>query len=77
MSSEHIETGRKLKQIAARLEFEEILDRCALSEEEKKIVWMHYLEKLDFNSIAKDMKMAESTARKWNRDAVAKISRIL
>lgn len=77
MSSEHIETGRKLKQKASVADFEEILSRCAISDNEKKVLRMHYVQKQDFQFIGDTLGVSKWTAMQWNRAAIEKLSKVL
>ena len=51
--SEHIENRRKLQGIASISTFQDILDQTILSNEEKHLIVLHYLENKDFRYLNK------------------------
>ncbi len=77
MSSEHIETRQKIKDIARVDVFRELLDSCTLSDIDKQILCMHYLEERDYAYIGDVLGFSESGIKKRHRKALKKISRVL
>ena len=47
----HIETRRALKEIPLVSEFDAVLARCTLNDEDKAILRMHYVQRKDFRYI--------------------------
>lgn len=43
MDKKNAETRTKLKDISSVKEFSDLMEQTMLSEEEKKILWMHYI----------------------------------
>lgn len=77
MSSEHIKTRNKLKDIPTVTSFNELIENCTLSEEDKELLRMHYLQEKDFKYIGDMLGFAESTAKKRHRKALQKLSKLL
>ena len=72
--SRHIETRRKLQEVPLVSEFEAILNLCTLSDEDKNILRMHYIQKKDFRYIADSLGYSEKTIKQRHKDAQRKIS---
>lgn len=64
MDKENAETRKKLKGISSVDEFRSILERTMLSEEEKKILLMHYKDKKSLTYIADELGMSEVTVKR-------------
>lgn len=77
MASEHIKTRQKIQDIAEIASFNELLDACTLTDEDKELMRMHYLQGKDFRYIGDMLGFAESTVKKRHRKALQKLSRIL
>lgn len=50
--TDHIKVRKKLKQIPTKIEFNSLLDSIILSEKEKRLMQMFYIEQKDFDYIA-------------------------
>lgn len=74
MSSQHIETRRKLQEIPKISRFDELLAMSTISEEDKQILRMHYLECKDFKYIGDILGYAEVTIKKRHIKALKKLS---
>lgn len=77
MPSEHIETRKKVQEIASISTFNELLDSCTLTEEDKEILRMHYLQGKDFRYIGDMLGFAESTVKKHHIKALRKLNKVL
>lgn len=77
MSSEHIQTRNKVKKIAKVTTFNELIDACTLTETDKKLLRLHYLDGKDFRYIGDTLGFSESTVKKKHRKALQKLNRIL
>ena len=77
MASKHIETRRKLMAIADINEFLELLDRCILTEDDKKLMKMHYIDGKDFRFIGDSLGFSECWMKERHRKIVSKISGLL
>ena len=77
MRSEHIKTRGKIKSIANVTTFNDLLDSCTLTEEDKELLRLHYLNGKDFRYIGDKLGFAESTIKKRHRKALQKLNKIL
>lgn len=77
MSSEHIETRNKLRDIASITAFNDLLDTCTLTDEDKELLRLHYLQGKDFRFIGDVLGFAESTVKKRHRKALRKLNKVL
>ena len=65
----HIETRRALKEIPLVSEFDAVLARCTLNDEDKAILRMHY--------IGDSLGFSERTIKERHRESLRKISHVL
>lgn len=77
MNKRHNETRRKLKEIASVKEFESVLDRCTMTEDERQMMILHYIQGKDFRFIGDTLGFSESSIKRKHRKVLAKISVIL
>lgn len=70
----HIETKHRLKEIPLIEEFEGILNACTLSDTDKNILRMHYIQEKDFGYIADTLGFSIDTVKQRHRKALKKIS---
>lgn len=75
--SEHIETRRKLKSIYSIQSFEDLLESCILTEEDKTILRLHYLKNKDFRFIADELGYSESTIKRHHKKILSKLNNML
>lgn len=75
--TEHIKTRNKLKEIVEIQTFSDLLDRCILSEEDRKIMELHYLQDKDLRYIADLLGYSEGTIKKRHRKVLKKLKQIL
>lgn len=75
--TEHIETRTKLKEIVEIQTFSDLLDRCILSEEDRRIMELHYLQDKDLRYIADLLGYSEGTIKKRHRKILKKLKQIL
>lgn len=75
--SEHIETRRKLKDIYSIQNFEDLLESCILTEEDKTILRLHYLKGKDFRFIADELGYSESTIKRHYKKILSKLNNML
>ncbi len=74
--STHIDTRRKLKDIPEIQQFDDLLDRSTLSEEDKELLRLHYIKDKDFQYIGDAMGYAEVTIKKRHSKALKKLSKL-
>lgn len=72
MDKENAETRRKLKNI---IEFEDILNNVMLSEEDKKILILHYKEQKNMQYIADELGLSEITVIKKHRNILKRVNK--
>ena len=72
--SQHIETRRKLKDVSLVSDFEELLALCTLSDEDKVILRLHYLQDKDFRYIGDMLGYSERTIKARHKRALKKLS---
>ena len=75
--SDHIDTRRKVKRIATISSFNELIEQIVLTEEDKQMMRMHYIEGKDFRYIGDMLGYSESTIKKRHKRALQKLSKIL
>lgn len=75
--SEHIETRRKLREIPLVSDFEHVLSLCTLSEEDKQILRLHYIEGKDFCYIGDTLGYSERTIKAKHKRALQKLSKAI
>ena len=59
----HIDARRKLQQICGVQEFEQLLQQCILTEQEKTILRLHYLEGKNLAYIGDMLGLTESSVK--------------
>lgn len=77
MDKKNAETRTKLKDISSVKEFSDLMEQTMLSEEEKKILWMHYKEKKTLQCIADEIGLSEIAIKKKHRKMLMKIGRMI
>lgn len=75
--SEHIDTSRKLREIPLIKDFDDVLNLCTLSDEDKEILRRHYIQKETLYNIASDLGYTERAIIKKHKEALRKISHAL
>lgn len=75
--TKHCETRRKVRAITTKKEFNDLLEKCILTEYETALMRMHYLEDKDFRYIGDKLGFAEQTMKKWHNRILAKVAEIL
>lgn len=76
MTTEHIKTRRKIKNIASIKSFNDLLDASTLSEEDKEILTLHYVEEKDFRFIGDKFGYSEATIKYRHKKALKKLTRL-
>lgn len=76
MDSKNANTRRKLKHIARVEEFENILKQTMLSDEDKTILRMYYIDEKQISYIADILGLSEATVKKKHRKALLKIGEL-
>lgn len=75
--SEHIETKHKIQNIYSVKTFEELLENCTLTEDDKTIMRLYYLKGKDLRFIADELGFAESTIKRRHKKILSKLNKML
>lgn len=73
----HIQTRAKLKEICLVTAFEDLLNLCILSDTDKEILRLHYLQEKDFRYIGDKLGFSESAVKQRHRKALKKLGSII
>lgn len=74
---EHIETRNKLKEISTYKTFNQIMDEIILTEDERKLMKMFYMDGKSFACIADELGISEITAKRKHLKILKKIGKII
>ncbi|MBO7695455.1 MAG: hypothetical protein J6T10_22750 [Methanobrevibacter sp.] len=77
MSSKHIETKHKIKNINNKLIFNEMLENSMLSEIEKKMMRMYYVENKTMDYIADELGYSPQGILKMHKRILKRIGSLL
>lgn len=77
MNKENAETKNKLKNMESVNDFEELLNKLMASEEDKKILIMHYKDGKPLGYIADILGISESSIKKKHSKLLMKIGKII
>ena len=77
MDKKNADTRKKLKQMSSVRGFESLMEQTMLSEEEKKILWLHYRDQKTMAFIADELGMSEPTVKKKHSKLLMKIGGIV
>lgn len=75
--TEHISTRKKLTDIATITEFKQILDLIVLTDDERKLMELHYLQGKSFTQIAMILGYADVTVCKKHKKILKRITKVL
>ena len=75
--TDHIDTRRKIKGIAKIESFNELIEMAVLTDADKQMLRMHYIDGRDFRFIGDELGYSESTIKKRHKKALQKLSKIL
>lgn len=74
--SEHIDTRRKIQDISSVKTFEELLENCILTDEDKMLMRLHYLNGKDFRFIGDLLGFSESTIKRRHKKILQKLNKM-
>ena len=77
MNKENAETKNKLKNMESVNDFEELLNKLMASEEDKKILIMHYKDGKPLGYIADVLGISESSVKKKHSKLLMRIGKII
>ena len=75
--TKHIDTRRKLAEIAEVDSFYTLINKTTLTPEDKHILTLHYINGYDLRFIADRLGYSESTIKRRHRKALVKIASLL
>jgi RNA polymerase sigma factor (sigma-70 family) len=75
--STHIETRKKVQEIADISSFNDLINRTTLSDIDKQILVLHYIQEKDFRYIGDMLGFSESTIKKRHKKILVKLSKVL
>lgn len=75
--SEHIATRQKLRDIAEVKTFDDLLNRCVMTDEDRQLMREHYLNGKSFVAISMDMGYSEDWVKQRHRKILKKIQKLL
>ena len=75
--SKHIDTRRKLADIAEVDSFYSLINKATLSQDDKQILVLHYINGYSLTYIADRLGYSESTIKRRHKKALVKIAKLL
>ena len=75
--STHLEIKHKVKQIKRRSTFNEIIEDCMLSEKEKQMLKMYYIENKTLDYIADELGYSKAGIIKMHKRSLQKLESLL
>ena len=75
--TKHIETRAKLKDIARISTLVELLDNCNLTDEDREIIKLHYINHKELDFIADTLGYSLSAIKKKHKRILTKIDKML
>lgn len=75
--SKHIETRKKIKSINRKVDFNSLIEECMLSDKEKQLMRLHYVEDKDFNFIADTLGYTSAGVIKMHKRILNKLESLL
>lgn len=75
--SDHMNTRHYIENIPELGEFNNLLNRSTLSQEDKTLMYMHYVEDKDFRYIGDMFGYSESWVKKKHRKIIKKLGKLI
>lgn len=76
MDKESMNTRKKLRRISSVEDFEDLLEKTMLSEEERQLVILHYREQKPMSYIADVMNMSETSVKRKHKKILNKMQKM-
>lgn len=77
MPSDYIKVKHKVKDIPDIRSFNGLLEASTLSDDDKQIMRMHYIQEKDFGYIADELGYSEATVKLRHKRAIMKLSKLI
>ena len=74
--SDHVNTRRRLKSIPKVKTLMDLLEACTLSDEDKEIIKLHYIQDKSLGYIADTLGYSESTIKKKHKKILSKLNKL-
>ncbi len=75
--TDHVKTKHKLQNIPTKLEFNTLLDSIVLSDKERRLMQLYYVERKDFDFIADELGYTKSGVLKIHRRILKRIEALI
>lgn len=75
--TDHIKTRKKLQSIPTKLEFNALLDSIVLSDKEKRMMQLYYVERKDFDYIADELGYTKSGILRMHKRVLKRIEALI
>lgn len=75
--TDHIRTRQKLKDICLIDTFDGLLEQCTLSDTDKQLLRLHYIQEKDFRYIGDTLGYSEATIKARHKKALRKLGSLL
>lgn len=75
--TDHIKTRKKLQSIPTKLEFNALLDSIVLSDKEKQMMQLYYVERKDFDYIADELGYTKSGILRMHKRVLKRIEALI
>jgi DNA-directed RNA polymerase specialized sigma subunit len=75
--TDHIKTRKKLQSIPTKLEFNTLLDSIVLSDKERQMMQLYYVERKDFDYIADELGYTKSGILRMHKRVLKRIEALI
>lgn len=75
--TEHIKTKKKIKQIGSKVEFQSLLDGAILSDKERQMMELYYVQRKDFDYIADTLVYSKAGIQKMHQRVLKRIEALI
>lgn len=75
--TEHIKTKKKIKQIGSKIEFQSLLDDAILSDKERQMMELYYVQRKDFDYIADTLGYSKAGIQKMHQRVLKRIEALI
>ncbi len=75
--TEHMKTKNKIKQIGSKIEFNTLLDNIILSDTERQMMQLYYVERKDFEYIADSLGYTKAGIQKMHKRVLKRIEALI
>ena len=76
MDKKNAEVRKELRELGSVKDLHDLIEMALLSEDEQKIIWMHYKEHKPMSFIANDLGMSDATVSRKHARALMKLGKV-